>query len=345
MGRTLRAELRKLVHPVAAIIVVVCFAYILTDARTTYSYARLQTPLAVSASARIAGEAEGCLDIRGGPISEECQRKLENAGLNDKFAINGVRLGRVTNSLSSWPGMLRFVSHELATGLGWVLVAVLLALHVAGEWSSRTAATTIIATGSYRRFWLAKVGSIWLAMIGITLAGTTILWLANSTFLGKVGVPDPILQPGDPSTWHQTALQPDATWSSWTVSASFLGITAVSWLLFIIVGVGVAALIRRTLSTVAVWMGALSAMLVLARFLGRTDYTPIGVMGQVLHLSETPFGVRDTRLWLVPGAPGFIQDTARVVSVETGQLLTWVAIPLALAFAAAFAFQRRRVIG
>jgi hypothetical protein len=345
MGRTLLGELRKLLHPVAAIMIIVCFAYILTDARTTYYYAQLQTPVAVIASDHIKQEAAGCLDPHGGAISEQCQQKLDDAALNDHFAGNGIKLGRVTNALSTWPGMLRFVSHQLATGVGWILLGVLLALHVAGEWSSRTAASTFMATGSYRRFWLAKIGSIWLAMIAIALAGTTVLWLAKSTFIGKAGIPDPVNQPGDPSTWHLAALPPDASWSSWAASSGVLGITAIIWALFIIAGVAVAALIRRTLIMVVVWIAALSAVLSLARYSGDTNYSPIGVIGQVLHLNQTPFGVRDTRLWEVPGAPGFIQDTARTITIDTGQVLAWIAIPLALALVASAIFQRRRIVG
>lgn len=345
MGRTLLGELRKLLHPVTAIIVIVCFAYILTDARTTYYYGQLQTPVAVVAGNHITQQAKGCTNNSGGTISEQCQQALDNAALNDNFASNGIKLGRVTNSLSTWPGMLRFVSHQLGTGLGWVLLAVLLALHVAGEWSSRTAASTLVAIGSYRRFWLAKVGSIWLAMIAIALLGTTALYLARSTFIGKVGVPDPLNQPGDPSTWHLAALRPDPTWSSWTGSAGVLGVTSIIWLLLIIAGATIAGLIRKTLLMVVVWIAALSAVLALARYAGRTSWTPVGVIGQVLHLQQTPFGVRDTRLWKVPGAPEFIQDNYQSIAVDTAQVLTWVAIPIVIALVATALFNRRRIVG
>ncbi len=225
-----------------------------------------------------------------------------------------------------------------------MLLAVLLALHVAGEWSSRTAAATLMATGSYRRFWLAKIGSIWFAMIGIALVGTTVLWLARSTFIGKVGVPDPLNQTGDPSSWHRRCAEPNASWSSW-VNSAHLGIASVIWLLFILAGVAVAALIRRTLIMVVVWIAALSAVLSLARYANRTQWSPVGVISQVLRLQKTPFGVRDTRLWDVPGAPRFIQDTASSIAINTGQVVTWVIIPTLIAVAAAAAFHRRSVVG
>src|SRR5579875_1496238 len=202
MRRTLRAELRKLVHPVSAILVIICFGFIVIDARTTYHFSRLQTPVAVLATQQIQQAAAACQSVARTSLSEDCQNTLVAAALNNSFARNGIALGRVTNSLSTWPGMLRFVSHQLATGLGWILLTLLIAVHVAGEWSSRTAAATLLATGSYWKFWLAKVVSTWVAIVGLTIVGTTVLWLARSVYLGKVGVPDPIFQPGDPSTWH-----------------------------------------------------------------------------------------------------------------------------------------------
>jgi hypothetical protein len=345
MGRTLLGELRKLLHPVAAIVVIVCFAYILTAARTTYYYGQLQTPVAVADGGQIVSEAAGCLGSAHNSISQQCQQKLDDAALNDHFAANGIALGRVTNSLSTWPGMLRFVAHQLATGLGWILLAVLLALHVAGEWSSRTAASTLLATGSFRRFWLAKIASVWLAMVAISLLGTTVLWLTKSAYLGKVGIPDPINQPGDPSTWHVAALKPDPVWSSWADSSGVLGITSLIWLLLIITGVAVAALVRRTLVMVVVGIGALSTVLSLAHYAHRISYSPLSVIGQVLHLNKTPYGVRDTRLWEVPGAPGFIQDTARTVTIDPGQVVLWIAVPILVTGLAYLGFCRRRIIG
>lgn len=342
MGRTFLGELRKLAHPVAAIIVIVCFAFILTDARTTYHYARLQTPVAVVASSHIADDAAACR-ANGDTVSIQCQNSLDTLALNDRFASNGIALGRVNNSLSTWPGMLRFVTHQLGAGLGWILLAVLLALHVAGEWSSRTAASTLVATGSLRRFWFAKIATIWVAMIGITLLGTTVLYLSRSAYLGKVGIPAPLEQPGDPSTWHLAALSPDPTWSSWSHSAAALGKTSVIWLLFILAGAAIAGLIRRTLATVVLDIAALSTVLVLARYANSTTWSPVGVISRVLDLQKTPFGVRDTRLWSVPGAPGFIQDSYHTIAVGAAEIATWVVLPVLFTVVAVAANNRRRV--
>src|ERR1700712_5847743 len=103
MGRAVGAELRKLAQPVAVVIVLVCFAFIWADARTTYHFARLQTPVAVIASADIAAAASTCAPAGSATeLSPECQQRLADAALNDHFAQNGIALGRVTNALSTW---------------------------------------------------------------------------------------------------------------------------------------------------------------------------------------------------------------------------------------------------
>jgi hypothetical protein len=344
MGRTLRGELRKLRHPVAAIIVIVCFAFILTDARSTYNYARLQVPIAILSIPHLT-EASGACQPSGDAVTAHCQSVLDKAADGDSFAVNGIALARVTNSLSTWPGMLRFVSHELATGLGWILLAVLIGIHVAGEWSSRTAGSTLVATASRPRFWLAKIGSVWIAMVGIAVLGTTVLYLTRAGYMSSVGIPAPLDQHGDPSTWHLSALPPDPTWSSWATSTGVLGLTSLIWLLLVLIGVTFAGLIRRTLATVAVLITALATMFAFARYSHRTDWSPISVINRVLNLDYTPFGVRDTRLWSVPGAPSSIQDGVHSISVETTQVLTWIAVPLIVALMALLASSRRRVRG
>lgn len=123
-----------------------------------------------------------------------------------------------------------------------------------------------------------------------------------------------------------------------------LGIVSVEWLLFIIAGVAIATVVRRTLVSAAVGAAALSAVVCLARYAGRTAWSPLGVIGHVLRLAETPFGVRDTRLWDVPGAPAIIQDTAHPVATSAGQVVTWTAIPVVVVLLAAFVYRRRSVV-
>lgn len=339
MGRAVMGELRKLAHPVAAILVIVCFAFIATDARTTYHYARLQAPIAVLQITRDATACQAAEET----VPSQCRHQLDELARDSQFAVGGVALIRVLNSLSTWPGMLRFVSHHLVTGLGWLLLAGLLAIHVAGEWGSRTATVTFVATGSRRRFWAAKIASIWIAMIAIALAGTTVLYLLRSTLIGKAGIPTPPVQQGDPSTWHLAALAPDSTWSSWTSCFGVFGVTAIIWLLFVVVGAALAGLIRNALGTIVLSIAALSAAIVLARYTVHTSWSPVGVIGQVLHLEQTPFGVRDTALWFVPGAPSIIQDTYLSITIGNSQVLTWVAAPVLIAILAAAVSSRRRV--
>jgi hypothetical protein len=346
MGRAVGAELRKLAQPVALVMVLVCFAFIWTDARTTYDLARLQTPVAVIASADIAAAASTCAPGQSASeLSPECQQRLADAALNDHFAQNGIALGRVANALSTWPGLLRFVTHQLATGVGWVLLAILLSVHVAGEWSSRTAATSLLATGSLRRFWIAKVLSVWVAMLGLALIGTTVLYVIRGSFTAAVGIPDPARQSGDPSTWHLAALRPDPSWSSWRVSLGVLALASLIWLVLSLAGAALAVLLRRPILMAVLSVAGLSVAVVTARVAHRPEWTFLSAVGQLLHLEDTPFGVRDTRMWFVPGAPQFIQDVHATVPLSAAQVALWTGIGLGATAVFGLLGRRRPVLG
>jgi hypothetical protein len=346
MGRVVGAELRKLAQPVPVIVILLCFAFIWADARTTYHFARLQTPVAVIASTDIAGAASECAPAQPATeLSPECQQRLADAALNDHFAQNGIALGRVTNALSTWPGLLRFVTHQLATGLGWVLLAILLSVHVGAEWSSGTAASSLLATGSLRRFWIAKVLSTWLVMLGLALLATTVLYLIRPSFTATVGIPDPLQQAGDPSTWHLTALRPDPSWSSWSTSFGVLAVASLIWLILSMAAAALAILLRRPIVTAVLSVAVLSAFVVIARSAHRPEWTFLTAIGQLLRLQNTPFGVRDTRLWFVPGAPGFIQDVHATEPISLAQVGLWVAIGLAATAVFWSVGRRRQVLG
>jgi hypothetical protein len=342
MWRAVLAELRKLMHPVALIMILVCFAFIWADARTTYHFARLQTPVAVIASSDIAAAASQCTPSQAtSTVTPDCQERLLNAALNDHFAQNGIALGRVTNALSTWPGLLRFVAHQLATGLGWMLLAILLSIHVAGEWTSKTAGATLLAVGGLRTYWLAKVTSVWLAMIGLALVGTTILYLIRPTFTAAVGIPQPVQQEGDPSTWHVTALPPDPVWSSWTLSFGVLLMASLIWLVLGMAGAALGVLVRRPISMAVIAVACLSTGVVVARWVHRPEWTYLSAIGQLLRLDRTPFGVRDTRMWYVPGAPGFIQQPQEPVPFSAGQVSAWIAVAVVVT-AGCWLLARRR---
>ncbi|MFL6162715.1 MAG: hypothetical protein ACJ74U_10855 [Jatrophihabitantaceae bacterium] len=346
MWRAVGAEFRKLAHPVALIMVVVCFAFIWADARTTYHFARLQTPVAVIASSDLAAAASQCSSSQStSVVTPECQQRLADAALNDHFAQNGIALGRVTNALSTWPGLLRFVAHQLATGLGWVLLAILLSIHVAGEWSSKTAGNTLLAVGGLRSFWLAKVASIWLAMVGLAVVGTTVLYLIKPTFTAAVGIPQPLQQEGDPSTWHLAALPPDAAWSSWSLSFGVLAVASLIWLILSMAGAALGVLLRRPILMAVIGVACLSAGVVVARWVHRPEWTYLSAIGQLLRLDRTPFGVRDTRMWYVPGAQGFIQQPQVPVPFSAGQVSLWIAIGVVAAGGCWLLARRRPVVG
>ncbi len=345
MLRTIRAELLKLAHPVVLVVVLAICGFIWADARTTDHYARLQTPVAVSVAASQQASADPKCASEPAQSSPLCQQQLTNALLNKDFAGNAVALGRVTNALGSWPGILRFTVHELCTGLGWLLLAVLLSLHIAGEWSSKTSGITLLATGNLRRFWTAKIASVWICLVGIALLATTVLYLTRATFNSTIGVPEPPVQQGDVTGWRLRSLAVDATWGSWSSGLATLGTAAVIWLLLIAAGVALATLLRKPLFMLVAAIAGLSLSLVVGKWLDAPRLTLLPVINQLLHLAESPFGVGDTRLWYVPDKPPDIYAARIGTSIDWSMVAVWSAGLLCAGGLLMSLSRRRRVAG
>ena len=264
--------------------------------------------------------------------------------MNDHFASNGIALGRVTNALRTWPGLLRFVTHQFSTGLGWLLLAVLLSVHVAGEWSTKTAGVTLVAIGSRWRFWLAKMLSVWLFMMVLTVVGASLLYLLRPTFTSTVGIPQPALQQGDPSTWHLSALRPDASWSSLVSSLGIFGLASLLWLVLSAAGTTIAATLRRPMVALVTFVAGLSLALAVAQFANKPGWTVIPSVNQLLRLQATPFGVRDSRLWYVPGAPTYIQAARAATPTSVTGVVVWACGLLALGVTGWVVLQRRQTL-
>ncbi len=341
MWRMIRAELVKLSHPLIIVVAVVLCGFIWADARTTDHLARLQTPVAVSAVAQMQGAIDQAC---AAPTSSDCAQAKADAGLNQNFAGNAIALGRVTNALGTWPGLLRFTVHQLSTGLGWILLAVLISLHVAGEWSLRTSGLTLLASGSLTRLWVAKVASIWLWFIGLTVLTTTVLYLIRPSFNSTIGVPDPSNQSGDVLSWTLRPLPPDPVWSSWTGAGRALAGGALIWLVLAVVGVALATFVRRTVATLVVAMAGLSLIVLTGRVFNAAQFTPAPAISRLLQLGDTPFGVADTRLWFVPDHPSDIYAPRLASTVDWVALAGWVAGLVALGLLLMAGTRKRRVI-
>lgn len=337
MIRAAAAETRKLAHPVALALMVVLIAAMWVNARDTAHYAHLQVPVAVSAPTVPLPQAS-CSVVRGkylpcppnSPQQQEAEKVLrENQAISAQFAANGRRLGAVANSLRTGPGILTFVVHHMITGYGWLLLTLLVALHVAGEWRSRTAGVSLLAAGGLRRLLPAKVLSLTVGMLLATVVASAALYVMRGALGATAGIPVPLVQQGDPSTWHVRALPPDGVWSSWPSALTALAIACGVWLVFATLIAGVAVVARKPMITIAGGAGLLS----LATLLAKTAHWPRGTifpaMERLFSLQDTPWGVRDADLWVIPARAPHIAAPHGLTSGTPGELTLW-----ALAFVA-----------
>lgn len=165
-----RAEAAKLRRPLcrsmfAAVTVFVLFAVCLAQFNGQQATEQLT---ALAAAARCApgsvGPGAGCsTDDRG-------QRMLEAMSEESAFAQRAVDTAAV---LQTPEGGVLVAADMWATLVGAFAVAVFAGAHVAGEWSGRTLAVSLVAYRRRTAFLAVKVGSLWLlgvAMLMLTAA-------------------------------------------------------------------------------------------------------------------------------------------------------------------------------
>ncbi|MGI8809863.1 MAG: hypothetical protein ACR2KK_18880 [Acidimicrobiales bacterium] len=343
--RSTGAELRKLVHPVVGLLVVVTALAIWMDIRSTVGFVADQTPIAADFDDRLRAEADPACFTSPPDASERCELQRADEEANRLFRPNAVALGRIAASLDTPGGALRFVSNELATGIGWLLLAALAAVHVAGEWQAATAEATILAVGGRCRFYVAKALSLWLGVgvLLVTIAGA--LYLARPLFMRRtIGVPDPPLQTAPFRSWKLTPVAPDGSWSSLPRSLGYVAAALGVLLVLTLVFVSVAALVRRPLATAATLAGALLLLVVVAASLGRPALTPFVAVADLLDLRQVPPGITSTRLWVVPGAARNLYVPPPGSADGLLVILGWATGLAALGIGMERIFQRRRVV-
>jgi hypothetical protein len=344
LARAVGGELRKLAHPLLPIVGVLFLVFVAAEARTTYHFARLQTPVAVEVQAQV--KANAALACQGvSPTSQQCQLAQLNEQLNSSFGDNGEKLGRVTNALSTWPGMLTFVSHHLVTGSGWLLIGVLICLQTASEWRTGTATSTFNAVGSLRRFLFAKIVSLWFVLILLPLVVTSILFAMRMLYLGKVGVPDPPNQSGDITTWQLATLPADSRWSSLPQAAIALAIAAAVVLALVAAGTALASAVRKPLVVLVAWVGCLAVAVAVGQHGNAFTRTFTRPIGDLLKLSSTPYGVRDTDLWQVANKPDNLNVLPAPTHLELAGVLVWAVLAVLVVVVAGTLASRRRVLG
>lgn len=301
--RQVRGELRKLVNPITVGLLLVLIAFFWQDLSRTNSLAAVQPDIAV------AGHMSGQEDLAakcapGAPYSaQECRLAQENERLNRLFASNSVELGRIGRSFGTLPGLATFVAHQLTTGMGWLFVALLAAMHITREESRGTVGASILRAGRSRYLGAKAVSLVVVAMVAL-VASTLVLFAIRSTFAVHPTVPTGMrnTDTGQIPTGNR-ALAPDATWSSWGHAGAAVWHALVVLVVVAAVFTVLASRFRRPLPAATAGGGVIALFLGLAEWLHRSSWGPMGGLSRLLGLDHVPFGVMDVRLWDVSTRP------------------------------------------
>lgn len=301
--RQVRGELRKLVNPITVGLLVVLIAFFWQDLSRTTFLAENQAGIAVAAHLSTQQDvAVKCAP--GAPNSvSECQLAHANEGLNRLFASNSVKLGRIGRSLSTLPGLATFVSHQFTTGMGWIFVALLAAMHITREESRGTVGASVLRAGRSRYLGAKSVSLAVVALVGLVIS-TLVLFAIRSTFAVHPTVPTSVRNTATNQVLTGNhALAPDATWSSWSHSAASVGQAAVVLLVVAAVFSVLASRFRRPLPAAVAGSGVIAVFFGLAEWLHHSSWGPMGGLSRLFGLDRVPLGVVDVRLWDITARP------------------------------------------
>jgi hypothetical protein len=337
-ARALRAELRKVCTLPLLALFLVAVAVLWQDLGRTISFASAQTPVAVAVSVDDARELQRA--CTPDPAAEACELAHDTAAMNRWFAPNARALGAIAASLDTLPGLLTFVSRQLGSGLGALLLAAFVGLHVSGEHANRTIEGSVQRTGR-RGFWAAKVGGTVVVAGVAVVAATLVLFVLRPTFVEPVQIP---AGSGglDALDGPMRDLPADATWSSW---AAATGTLAVALGLVALVGsafAAVACLVRSSIGTAVLLGGVVLALFVLAGVAGLDAAAGHRFVAEVLGLQDGRYGVVDARLLVVGGRPSSIHEHVVAPATEVGWVVAWLCVWASVLVGGRWTFLRRR---
>ena len=180
----MNSEVRKLVRPAlfwcSALAVVSSVAFIsIYLAAADWHYREAATGLERYAEMSM---SEFCASIEL-PVGPECERihNLEGTELRRYSAENRERWRR-SSALQDPIGSLGAASGLIASLAGFVFVGAVAALHVGGEWTTRTVAPTLIRNPSRTRFVLGKFASVWFAGVALIVTTWAVIALLGPVF-------------------------------------------------------------------------------------------------------------------------------------------------------------------
>ena len=259
-------------------------------------------------------------------LSELCQLSRGQEELARAFELNVTTIGEIGQAYDTLPGLVHYVSHQGATTIGWITLAMIAAFHVAGEWQNRSLAVSVHAAGSRRRFFALKVASTWIITLFALVATIFGLFVTRSTFV-KSGIVSNATQDGT------VQYQANAAWTDWSTSLSHFAIAAGVLLAVSAVVVAFSMVVRRAMPTAFAGLALVGAFYLI----GPVGWSPINTTAVWFDLDavNSP-AVGGTLLWnyegtdLSVGLPTIDLDMVVWHPIVTAALIICVAIAAAV---------------
>lgn len=344
--RQVRGELRKLCAPYTLMLLVVFTAFVWSDASTTVEFSDLQTPIAVAVTLDNQRQLdENCANGIEEVVDDvDCEMLRQTVQLNKYFGSNGLALGSVAASLNTFPGLIKFTSHPMATGLGWLLVALLTALHVTREASAGTLAYSVLRTGRLR-YLTTKATSLLAACFVFVTLSSVVLFALRSTFVRDIGAPRAPIGPDGAFAKAEEPVAASTEWTAWSAAAGDLLCCLLVLAVIIAAFVGIASLLRKTTAAGAVLVGVVAALIAASHVAAVARWLPIAKISEVLGLDQVPSGVRDARIWNLAGRAPDIYSLPPDSTASWLALVLWTLVFLAVALGTARLFTQRAWIG
>lgn len=332
-------ELRKLANLSTLLLLVVFVAVLWQDAGRMTGFASIQAGTAVGVEhENLAAQAAACASAARSADPSACEFARGDVQANREFAPNAVALGRIAEALGTLPGLITYVGHQAASGLGWLLLALSAALHLGRERSSRSIDASLLQT-TRSRYLVAKAASLWLAAGTAVVAAVLTLWVARPTFVRPVRVP----APGEPDRNGASSirLRPDPTWASWRHALVTVLAVLVVLALVTLVFTALASLAPDPVSAGAVLGAIVIGLHLLQRWWDLGRWLPERAVSAFVGMTTGPYAVRDVRLWDEAGRPATIYVAAHAPEVVGASIVIWLLVWAGATSLAWLGFTRR----
>ena len=340
-ARVLRAEVCKLLTVSTLILLAVFTAVVWKDLGRFTEFAAGQTPMAVAAEHTNEARADRCR--AAGSTEAECAGAEQTLQLNRHFTPNAVALGRRAMAVRTVPGILTFVAHQLGSGLGWLVLGMLAAIHITRERAARTIEQSIVRTGR-ALFLVGKAVSMWLASVALLVGSTVALTAIRPTFTNVVHVPPATVGIDVPHQGVGSPLGADRAWSSWAHALGAAGRCLLVTLVVCTIFSLLASAFRDPIAAAVTLGGSTIAMFLVVDWWGHPNWVPERAVAAVLGSRGGPFGSTDMRLWDPAGRPTSIYLPATVPTVPVVATIAWLAVAGVIAVLAARSFLQRRTL-